>query len=149
MEKGFVFSFYRIWASAPGSIPFVYLFAFAWCHYYSVVWAEYFRSIFHLSLLREGVVRYFKTTVKLDNVLVIPLAATIRRLNVFAVWESDRLKCSTRFGPSEFHLCNPCLQKWNRKSVLVFAPAEAAADFMKKTMNISPWIWQQGGAGGS
>lgn len=45
-----------------------------------------------------------KPALELDNVLVIPLAAVMWRLNIFAILEADRLKLSIRFGPSEFHL---------------------------------------------
>lgn len=45
-----------------------------------------------------------KASPKPDDVLATLLAAKTRRLSVFAVLESDRLKLSIRFGPSEFHL---------------------------------------------
>lgn len=89
----------------------------------------------------------FKALLKFDNVLVILLAAMTWKLNVFAVLQFDRLKLSIPVGPSAFHLLIQAYKNEIKSPCL--ALAEAIIDFMRKSMNMSPWIWQQEGAGTS
>lgn len=153
IEKGFIFSFYRTWTSITWNV-FICLFI---CIYlsvndYSVVSAgECFRSVFNLSLIIEGVGTYQNCTVKaplkLDNVLVIPLAAIKWRFNVFAIWGSDRLKLSIRFGPCGYHLLIHAYKNEIKSQSLFLLLQKQLSIFMRKTMNMSPWIWQQRRAG--
>ena len=76
--------------------------------------------------------------------MILSAAMTWKR-NVFAVLQFDRLKLSIRVGPSAFHLL---IQAYKNESPCL-ALAEAIVDFMRKSMNMSPWIWQQEGAGTS